>query len=550
MNSQDWQKNGMSRRRFLSLTGTALGTGILAACAPAAAPPAAEPAATEAAPAEAPMAMHTGTIIVSLRDTKDDGFQKAGQDALVAAYKEKQPEVEIIFETPPGGPAGGYGAWLTTQLAADDVRLDVVSGVDAGTYRNYLNLDRYQSAFNPYADKPWNEAFDFERFKWASARGERYGLASAAAEVFWFANKTLLDSVGAKIPDTWSEFIDACAKLKTVMDSPIVINFSWQGHQWVSGVYFDQYHLDWVQTVRAHEGDWNYDPEFDGNFVYDPGDKDIHAKYTFNGQRYFRAIREQELRFDTDAFAEMIDNLSEAWPKYAVADMFVRSDGGYATWLQQQAAFIPSGTWALPTVERDLKEITAERLEELGLDEGAQVETFEWAIFPFPTMEGPLVQCRAKDVAGQGDAYVSIIKKNQEQIDRCVDFLMFWYSYDGMQLYYDSRLDQGWSGLGPSDVFGVTYPPEKQRLNDMVRQMGNAELNQNNWEYFSGYESYDNTHVVNVKNAYKDALERKITGQEFGQWFQQYWMDNFDDILTLKDLTHADLDNPAREPGT
>ena len=123
----------------------------------------------------------------------------------------------------------------------------------------------------------------------------------------------MLDEVGAKVPDTWSEFVDACEKLTAVVDTPVVINFTWQGHQWVSGVYFDQYHLDWVETVRAHEGDWNFDPEFDGNFVFDPGDKDIHSKYTYNGQRYFRAIREGELRFDTDAFAEMIDNLSMVW---------------------------------------------------------------------------------------------------------------------------------------------------------------------------------------------------------------------------------------------
>ena len=550
MERKDRQNRGMSRRGFLGLTGAALGTGVLAACAPPAAPAEVAAPATAAAPAEPAMAMHSGPVIIALRDTTDDGHQKAGQDALVAAYNAHQPDVDVVFEAPPGGITGGYHAWLTTQLAADDIRLDVVSGVDAGTFRDYLNLDRYVSAHNPYAGKPWNEAFNFERFKWANAKGERYGLAAAGAEVFWYANMTMLDEVGAKLPDTWTEFIDACEKLTAVVDSPIVINFTWQGHQWVSGVYFDQYHLDWVETVRAHEGDWNYDPEFDGNFVFDPGDKDIHSKYTFNGQRYFRAIREGELRFDTDAFAEMIDNLSMAWPQYATEDFFVRSDGGYATWLQQQAAFLPSGTWALPTVERDLKEITPERLEELGLDESTKVETFEWAVFPFPTMEGPLVQCRAKDVAGQGDAYVSIVKKNQEQIDRCLDFLMFWYSESGMQTYYDARLDEGWPGMGPVDVYGVTYPPERQMLNDMVRPMGNAELNQNNWEYFSGYESWDNTHVVNVKNAYKEALERKTTGAEFAQFYQQYWMDNFDDILALKDVSHADLDNPAREPGT
>jgi hypothetical protein len=491
-----------------------------------------------------------GTVVVALRDTSDADPQKAGQDALVEAYKEVQPGIEVIFEVPPGGVTGGYSAWLTTQLAAEDVTLDIVSGVDAGTYANYINFDKYRSMYNPYADMAWDKAFNFDRFKWSNARGERYGLAAAAAEVFWYGNKTMLDQVGAAVPDTWGEFVDALAKVKELINSPIVANWYWQTFQWMSGVYFDQYHLDWVETVRAHEGDWCYDPEFDGAFEYDPADKDIHAKYTYNGQRYFAGIRDGDLQFNTPAFAEMIDNIGQAWPKYAVEDIFVRSDDGYATFLQQQACFMPGGTWQLRTIEEDLAEMTSERLEALELDEDTTIETFEWAIFPMPTMEGPLVQCRAKDVAGQGDAYVSVINKDQEQIDRCLDFLMFWYSQPAMQLYYDTRIEAGWPGMGACDVHGVTYPPEIQRLVDKVVPMGNAELNQNNWEYFSGYESIENTHIVNVKNKYKDALEGTISGTEFATWYQDYWTTNFDEIIELKGVTHTDLDNPAREPGT
>lgn len=97
MDPQKWQKKRMSRRGFLGLTGAALGTGVLAACAPAAAPAEVAAPATVAAPQEPAMAMHSGPVIIALRDTADHGHQRAGQDALVAAYKAHQPDVDVVF---------------------------------------------------------------------------------------------------------------------------------------------------------------------------------------------------------------------------------------------------------------------------------------------------------------------------------------------------------------------------------------------------------------------------------------------------------------------
>lgn len=502
-----------------------------------------------------PAPRFAGKILVSTRATSDIDPQKSGQDALVAAYKEVQPDVEVVFEMPPAGHAGGYGAWVTTQLAAGAIRLDIVSGVDAGTYDHYLNFEKYRYAYNPYAGMIWDDAFNFGRFKWTNAKGQRYGLAAAAGEVYWYCNKTLLNAAGLNPPDyetiTWSGFVDLCAKVEAakVAASPIFINWAWHANQWMSGVYFDQYHLDWVETVRAQPGDWCYDPDIDGAFKFDPNDKDIHGKYTYSGQRYFQGIRDGKLRFDTPAFSEMIDNLSQAWSRYAQEGMFISATDGYAEFLSQQCVFFPSGTWLLAPLKNDLEELTAERREALKLPEDVEVEQFEWDIFSMPTMEGPLVQCKAKNVAGQGDAYVSIIEKNQAQIDLCMDFVMFWYSKSGMQPYYDARMAAGWPGMGAVDVYGVTYPAGYQELLDRVKPMGNAELNQNNWEFFSNYESNENVHVMDLRNKYQEALERKITGADFSKWLQNYWTDNWDDLMVLKGMKKEALDNPAREPG-
>ena len=144
MDPQKWQKKRMSRRGFLGLTGAALGTGVLAAMRAPDCSSRGCGAGDGGSPAGAGDGRCTRARLSSRCVTRaDDGHQRAGQDALVAAYKAHQPDVDVVFEAPPGDITGGYHSWLTTQLAADDIRLDIVSGVDAGTFRDYLNLDRY-----------------------------------------------------------------------------------------------------------------------------------------------------------------------------------------------------------------------------------------------------------------------------------------------------------------------------------------------------------------------------------------------------------------------
>lgn len=469
---------------------------------------------------------------------------EAAQKALTDAYKAQQPGVELTWEVQEWQP-DDYTAYLGTQLSAGDSRLDIVSGNYLASYRGYLNLDQYRQATNPYTGNPWDQDLDWDFYRAVSATGERIMLATRSVHINWFYNKDLFIKAEVKPPTTWAEFVDVCAKLKDSGVTPIVGNFDYQIPQWFAEVYFDQYHTKWVETVRAQSGDWNYDPALDDAFTYDPANPNLHNAYTFNQQRFFQGIRDGVLRFDTPEIAAIVGNMAQIFPQYATGDFFVIGDP-YPVFLQQQAAIMPSGTWALAELQKDLESLSPERLEDLGIDAGS-VKTFEWGTFENPAMEGDLVQSPVRSVESAAGEYLSIVQKTQEQTDLALDFLMFWLSKPGYQPYTDGyATSPNFNPSGPSEVIGVTDPAEYQDLFAQITMTGNAEINYNGaWTSNSG-----TTIHQDLRGMFKDGLEGTLSPEEYGQKLQSYFTDNLDAILEEAGLAPEDLDDPARQPGT
>jgi ABC-type glycerol-3-phosphate transport system substrate-binding protein len=541
------RKGKLSRRKFLILVGTAAGATALTACGATTGPPAGgttpvgeTTVATEATGAAAGGMQHQGQLIISLVGT---GEPLERSKALSDAYKKVQPGVELLWEWP-GVTGGEYPTWLGTQLAASPIRPDIVSGNYVGSFRGYVNFDQYRKTINPYTGNPWDKDLDWDFFNGRNAQGERIMLPTRSVHIMWFYNKALFEKAGVKPPNTWQEFVDVCTKLKEAGITPVAANYQWQVPQWLGAIYFDQYHINLIEMVRAQPGDWNYDPELDDQFVFDPKDPNIHNKYTYNRQRHFQAIRDGKLRYDTPEIADLVKNMAQIFPKYATQDFFVISDP-YVPFLQQQVAIMVNATWSLPMLENDMRALSPERLKELEI-EGADIKPFEWATFENPPMEGPLVKGPVRSVESAAGEYLSIIEKDQAQVDRALDFLMFWTSKPGYQVWNDASIKSGQHAPGgPLEVNGVEDPPELQERFRQVKFMGNAETNFNNFLAWGG-----GNLATDAKNLYKDALEGKISPEEFGKRLQRLITDNFDTILEASGLTKDDIDNPAKQPGT
>jgi raffinose/stachyose/melibiose transport system substrate-binding protein len=453
----------------------------------------------------------------------------------------------VIWELPATTTAN-YTTWLGTQLAAGTIRPDVVSGNYFPSFAKYFNYDQVRKNMNPHTGRPWDQDLDWDFNRSRNAKGERVMLPTRAVHTMYYYNKELFAKAKAKPPLNWNEFIDTCRTLKTAGITPIAANWLFQVPQWIAEIYFDQYHVDWAQVVRAQKGDWNYDPAIDDKFAFDAKDPLIHSRYTYSVQRYFRALRDGTIKFDNPGMAEMIKNLAEIFPKYATSDMFVLDDS-YPPFLQQQVAIMSAHTGSIPTLNNDMKAMTPDRLKELKLDEKSAIRPFEWGFFENPHMEGPLVKTTAKAVESAVGEYVSIVDKDQRQTELTLDFVMFWLSKAGYQPFLEGAAKAGlrFRPSGPLMVKDVKDPPEIQKGFADVKFVGNAEANYNNFLNWGGAAS---PHRETARNLYKEALEGKMPPSDYGKRLDALIKGNFDDIVKRTLLTKEDIDNPAKQPGT
>jgi ABC-type glycerol-3-phosphate transport system substrate-binding protein len=454
---------------------------------------------------------------------------KAAQQALTDAYHKVQPGVEIVWETQDFSGSDAYTQFLTTQLAAANPRPDFVSGVYAKTYSGYVDLDQYRNAIDPYTSDQWSKDINFDLGGSRNALGQLYQASTGVSHYNWTYNKDMFDKAGVQPPTNWDEFVDVCAKLKAANITPIAANFQWIVPQWLTEIYFDQYHVDWVNTVRAQKGDWNYNPDLDGKFTYQPDDGTIHSKYTYSPQRFWKGIKDRTLRFDTPEMAELVANLAKIFPKYATSDFFVMTDP-YPSLLKSQAAMIIADP-----------QVTAKSLTS---DFAAKSATpFTPATFETPAMQGPLVKCKPRSIEPKGGDYVSIIKKNSEQTAMAIDFAMFWLSRAGYQPYLNAEIQAGLS-VGTMDIDGLTFPPAVEAQNKAIKFVGNAEVVLNQvWTAGA-----DPTSKADLQGMLKDALQGKLTPQAYATGLQKYFQDNFDKMIAKLSLTEDDIDNPSRRP--
>lgn len=535
----------LSRRTFLQMSSTLTGAVLLAACAPSS--PAPAPTVAPAAPAEsaaatateAPVSQAPGEVVISLNG---ENIPEEPMNLMSEAFQDTFPDVEIVWEFPNLG-AGDYPQWLGTQVAAGDIRPDVVSGNYLSSYNGYVNLDQYRKTVNPFTGNPWDQDLQWEALRGKNAKGERIMVHMRSVHTYWFYNQEIFDQISAAPPTTWDEFLSVNDALMTAGHTPMSINYIWQAPQWLAEIYFDQYHIDWVETVRAQPGDWNFEPDKDGVFAFDPKDAFIHEKYTYNIQRFFNGILEGTLRFDTAEVADLANNMAKMFPEYATEDFFVISDA-YAPFLQQQTAIMSNGTWSIPTMIRDMESISPERLEQLKIE--TDITPFTWATFENPSMMTSLVKTSAKAVESAPGPYLSIINKNQEQVDRSLAVVMFFSTAPGFSLWNQGLQDANeFSPAGPLLVNNMQDPPEIQELWDQLTFTGNAETNYNGFWTSAGGGDFQ----TDLRNLFKNVIEETITPDEYATQLQAYITDNLEGIIERTNLSMDDIQNPAREPG-
>ena len=482
----------------------------------------------------------TGQIVVATLDNPPD----EAKQALARAYQKQQPGVKIVWQTTNTTPSA-YASWLSGQLGRSSVGPDIVSGNSAPLFRGFVDLDEYRAQINPYTGRAWEDDYNFALYRELNDVGERTVMGTDGARPFWYYNKDIFGQVGIEPPATWNALVSACAKLRAARKVPISTTFDGVLPEWFASIYFDQYHDSWVEKVRVQPGDWNWDPELDDGFEFDTRNPLLHASYTYSPQRFYRALKDKDktVRFDTPAVAEVIANLARVFPKYAIADFILAKDR-YQPFLLGKTAMLVDGAWSLSALHQDLQGMTPERAVQLGVDDHL-VKPFEWDVFDFPAMNGPLVQSKVRSPEGTAGTYLCAVDKGPARTEMVMDFLMFWMSKPGFAAFVQGQADAGQlTPRGPSMVRGVQYPTDIQNLLAKLDPKGVVGPAYGSfWVNGAGGST-----TQGFRSLFISAIQGRIDSLEYATQLQKHVQRNLDDLLKAAGLTEADIANPARRP--
>ena len=486
---------------------------------------------------------YRGTIVVSILG---DPTRTGGFDRLVEAYNRFQPDVTVKIEVKGGGLGAGYPTWLNTQLASGDPRPDLVSGNYSPTYARYVNFDYYRYCTNPYTGNRWDQDLNFDFSPSRNNLGVRMMLPTQAVHIQWFYNVDVFERLGLSIPKTWDEFLEVCAKAQEAGYIPTTLRFDFRYHQWLQEILWDQYARPQFQIVHARPGDWCFNPEVDRDWEYDPSDPMNDAIATMNQMRFYKAIHEGTIRYDTPEVIRLLKNM-KAIAQYGPSDFLVEQAGTagdpYSLFLRQEAVMHLDGTWVLPQIEKDMSELGDPSANGAA---GAGLEPFRWGVFDPPPQVNPLVMAPVRSIESSSGEYISVIDKNQPQTDMVLDFVMFWLSAPGYQAYVDGQVEANeFIPTGKIMVRDVRMPEKFERLFAGVNMVGNAEIVLNQ---FLAFAPAGSRLTQDGRQTLVDYIQGRIEVDEAVGRIQTMVVAAVEESMARNNLPMALLDHPEADP--
>lgn len=501
----------------------------------------------------------SGTVTISLYSQK--GVQEAWE-AVGAAYTAKHPNVKVVVDLKP---SDGYADWVKAAFQGYDSALpeaDIVYGNLAGSDRTDKVINFYDYAFDdsPYSDGTWADQIAFDLQNIDAVTGMWDCVSITAVQVLWFYNADVFAEVGVEAPKTWDEFVTVCEKLDAAGYQALAVPGDFQSFWaeqmgWLAQVYVDQTTRSTIEIVRAQEGDYCYDPEVDGKFVYDPTDPhndDTPANVNTNGVRFWKAfVKDGTIRADTEGMKTVWTNFAKIFPKYAGGDNFFGSNGNGAKTLffQQKSPIYLSGSWFFGDYLNTMNSIDAGEAVTFG--EGDDAETYDGlkkfalGTFAMPSMEGEGIEAPARTIE-VATGFLSAIKKDADHDDMVVDFLKFYTSPEGYSAFIGALIENGGVPDGLPLVKGIELEGELGEMFANIEYIGNV---QKGFGQALARGIGDNQEALRAWYNYsQDFLNGKITVDEWATMNQENQMKYAPAQMEASKITMEDLENPQNEP--
>ncbi|NBC69290.1 ABC transporter substrate-binding protein [Paenibacillus sacheonensis] len=490
-------------------------------------------------PAE-PAAEWQGEININVSSTN-----KAGWNAVAAAYTAKNPKVKINVDLKPDG----YADWLRAQLTSATPTPDIVNGnVVADLIKTkFLGYNSYLQQLNPYTNNVWIDDFkDFATQSKDITTGDYYNLNLETVQVAWFYNKSIFEKVGVTPPTTWDELVEVSKKIKAAGYIPIALEGDydsfWSGSVgWLMRIYADSYLRSKFKDVRCQPGDFCYDEEVDGTWqenIADPHNDD-DALVNKNPLRQWKAIQDHTLNVTNDDYKEMYTNFKKLIPEY-VENGFFGTKKAYPLFLSQKAAMRLDGAWLITSFDKDLTDS-----EKNGGSKTA-LPAFEYGVFPMPKMEGPNVDAPVRTIEVP-IGFLSVVKKDQAHNDLVMDFMKFYASAPGYSVYLDATLKDGQGISGPPILKGVQVDPKIQEKFDNLTLLGNSEKGNAMGAVSRGVADFQPS-VREWVSLAQEYFSGKKTVDQFLEAYQKSLDKNFEGALKSQHLELSDLTTPEKKP--
>ena len=475
-------------------------------------------------------------------------------EAVAKAYEKLHPDVTIDVDLKA---ADGYDQWVQTAFTTEDPKADIVNINLAGNTKTgkSINYSDYIDNDSPYSDGTWGEQFDVSKQRKTGATGAFDALSLESVQVLWLYNKDIFEKVGVEPPTTWDELVNVCQKLKDAGYQPIAMPGNYDSFYsgtmgWLSQIYADQTTRSMVNENRAQEGDWDFDPDIDGSWTYDPTDpwNDDSDKVTQNPSRAFANIKNGVYRGDTDGMKAVWTNFAKVFPAYVGGDAFfgTDADGAKTLFYQGKAAMMVNGAWGVIDFMNDMKALDSGKdIEDSSGNAISNVQKFSLGTFNMPTMEGDKFEAPARTIE-VALGFLGCISKTQEHNDLVVDFLEYYSSKEGQSIAINARLDAGGSVNGPSLVYGVEYPEEIQAAFDQMTFIGNCQKDFSN-TLARGIGESAETFREFYQYSY-DYLNGKISIDEWAKDHENNIMEHVDAAMEDNGIGENDLQSPQNEP--
>jgi ABC-type glycerol-3-phosphate transport system substrate-binding protein len=381
---------------------------------------------------------------------------RAGLERLAREYEQQHPDTEVRIQVQP---VNGYETWLRTQIGSGSQEAPDIYNANYtwGFYERGLlvNLTPFLSQTNPYTGQPWRQTLDAQFLEKFKIGGDVAIIPLDFIEIAFFYNQTLFDRLGLKPPQTWEEMLATAERIRQGGYIPFAVpgdaDSYWSGTVgWVFRFVTDAYTRDFVPEILARPGDWDYDAGRNADFRLNLQDPYNDAMVVTNSERLIAAIRDRRLRVDSPRFREAYEKIAEFSRYWQRGFNGTNANSAYQLFLTQKAAMMLNASPTIATLARDMDDLYPE-------------DRFEWGLFPIP----PLTRSRFpippfRGVGGAGVMW-GVVKKNDAQTRRVVDFLMFTTTPYAAKVLVEEAVKARQPLNGPMLIPGAKLPEEMAR---------------------------------------------------------------------------------------